>query len=184
MTNAWKLLSSAEKQAVEEAFSALSVFDDLGDGAKAKDEGDRAFGFSDVYAFATGLEAPTQALREALLRDRKLRADLDHLLDKVSLYRFPRVAAASSGAVDGRDGENYRIRIKVSRVAPEHTYVIIELDDPKAKAPAALFFRRPDGEYGVRPLPEPEDGAIQILADSSSDLVAALSSVETEVYLR
>ena len=184
MNDTWKSLSSADKQAAEEAFSALSIFDDLGDAAKAKDGRDQTFGFRDIYAFATGLEAPTQALREALLRDRRLRSDLDRLLDKVSIYRFPKVAAASSGAVDGRDGENYRIRLKVSRAAPEQTYVIIEFDDPRAKAPAALFFRMPDGEYGVHPLPEPEDGAIQILVDNKSGLVIALRNVDTEVYLR
>ena len=184
MNDTWKSLSSAEKQAAEEAFSALSIFDDLGDAAKAKDGRDQTFGFRDIYAFATGLEAPTQALREALLRDRRLRSDLDRLMDKVSLYRFPKVAAASSGAVEGRDGDNYRIRLKVSRAAPGQTFVIIEFDDPKAKVPAALFFRRPDGEYGVHPLPEPEGGVIQILADSGSGLVTALSNVDTEVYLR
>jgi len=184
MTDSWKSLNAEEKQAVEEAFTALSIFDDLGNGAKAEDGWGRTFGFRDIYAFATGLEAPTNALREALLRDRRLRSDLDYLLDKVSLYRFPKVAAASSGAVEGRTGENYRIRLKVSRAAPEQTYVIIEFDDPTVKVPAALFFRKPDGEYGVHPLPEPKDGAIQILADSGSGLVTAISNVDTEVYLR
>jgi hypothetical protein len=184
MTDAWKFLSSANKQAVEKAYATLSIFDDLGNAAKDKGARERAFCFSDIYAFATGLEAPTQALREALLRDRRLRSDLDSLLDKLSLYRFPKVAAASSGSVEGRGGDNYRIRLKVSRAAPEQTYVIIEFDDPKAKVPAALFFRCPNGEYGVHSLTEPEGGVIQILADSGSGLITALNNVDTEVYLR
>ena len=183
MSDTWKSLNSAEKKAVEETFVALSIFDDLGNGRMSKKGQGRVFSFRDVYAFATGLEEPPQGLREALLSDRKLRSDLDYLLDKI-FYKFPKVAAASTGAIDCREGENYKIRLKVSRAAPEHTYVIIEFDDPKANLPVAIFFRRSNGEYGVHPLPEPEDGAIQILADSSSDIVTALSSVDTEVYLR
>jgi hypothetical protein len=184
MSNTWKSLNSAEKKVVEENFVALSIFDDLGNGKMSKECEGRVFSFRDVYEYATGLEEMTQGLQEALLRDRKLRSDLDYLLDKISLYTFPKVAAASTGAIDSREGENYKIRFKVSRAAPEQTYVIIEFDDPKANLPTALFFSRSNGEHGVRPLPEPEDGSIQILADSSSDFVTALRSVETDVYLR
>jgi hypothetical protein len=156
MTDAWKSLTGAE----------------------------RPIGFSDVYAFATGLEQPTQALRQALLRDRRLRSALDRLLDKTSLYRFPKVAAASSGAIEGRDGDNYKIRLKVSQAAPRQTYVIIEFRDLVTNPPSAILFSKPDGEYNIHPLPEPDGKIIQILTDSDSALVTALRNVDTEVYLR
>ena len=186
MTDAWKSLTPAQKRAAEETFAALSAFDYLMEGAKdkAEDSAERPIGFGDVYAFATGLEPPTQALREALLRDRQLRSALDRLLDKTALYQFPKVAAAASGTAEGRDGDKYRIRLKVSRAAPRQTYVIIELQDQTFKLPSALFYRKPDGEYGVHPLPDPEGGVIQVLADSDSNLVTALRNVDTEVYLR
>ena len=186
MTDAWKSLTPTQKRAAEEAFATLSAFDDLTAGAKAKDEegAESPIGFGDVYAFATGLEQPTQALREALLRDRRLRSALDRLLDKTALYRFPKVAAASSGVVEGREGENYRIRLKVSKAAPRQTYVIIELQDPASIPPSAILLSKPGGEYDVHPLPAPDDGVIQILADSDSALLTALRNVDTEVSLR
>ena len=69
---------------------------------------------------------------------------------------FPKVAAASSGAVEGRDGENYRIRLRVSQAAPSQTYVIIELQDPASAAPSTILLGKPDGEYDVHALPEPD----------------------------
>ena len=180
----WKSLDRSQKAAAEQVFDALSTLDVL----SAKDETDaqaKGVGFSELYSFATdpgrGMD---ERLRNALAGNARLRRDMDKILDKTALYHFPLVAAASSGAVEERDGEGFKIKLRVSRAETSQTYVMIELDETNTSKPSTLFVRGSENEYGKYPLPEPQGGVIQLLVDCDSDLVKALRDVHTEVFIR
>lgn len=180
----WKTLTREQKAAAEQLFDALATLDVLTD-ADAERASSASVAFSDLYAFATQPgRAMDESMRRALARDSRLREGLERILDKTAVYHFPRVAAASAGAVESRDGEGFTIRLRISRAENTQTYVMIEIADGRDETPNTLIVRGPDGDYGKYPLPAAQDGVIQILADTDSDLVQALRDVDTEVFIR
>ena len=184
MMGTWKTFTPRQKAVTEKAFEALSTLDALTEWGEAGGEKPRQIGFSDLFAYVTGPErAMDGELRRALGRDARLGVALDRLLDKVSLYHIPRLAAASSGLVESREGEGFRIRLRPSRSVASQTYVIIELFDPLAEPPKTMFLCTSSNQYGKYPLPAAQDGIIQILAETDSELVKSLGEVDTEVFL-
>ncbi|MBF0336181.1 MAG: hypothetical protein HQL40_21530 [Alphaproteobacteria bacterium] len=177
MTGIWHSMDKAGRRTAEAAFVALSTLDGMEGAASTRPS------FGELWAFATGEAEMSDDLRRALDTDRRLAGDLDHLIERTALYRFPRVAAASSGAVETRDGEGFRIRLRPSRANVEHTYVSIEVAAELDEPPLALLAKGP-GRWIKLPLPDAIDGVIQILVDSGSELVHALRDVHTEVYIR
>ena len=185
MMGTWNGFTPKQKAAAAEVFGALSVLDTLNDGLNDAGERPRRVGFSDLYTYATGPDSVMDdTLRRALDENQRLREDLHCLLGKVSLYHFGRVAAASSGAVENREGDGFRLQLKQSRAVDTQTYVIIELAEGKAGAPTTLFVGNPEGQYVKKALPEAQDRTIQLLVESNSELVAALRDVSMEVFLR
>ncbi|MBL6928907.1 MAG: hypothetical protein ISR44_07015 [Rhodospirillales bacterium] len=180
----WKSLNRGQKDAAGQVFDALSTLDAL----TATDEtatDAKGVGFSDLYSFATDpVSVMDDALRGALNDNERLRRDMDQILEKTALYHFPLVAAASSGAVEERDGEGFKIKLRQSRAESSQTYVMIELDETNTSQPSTLFVRGSEHFYGKYPLPEAQGGVIQLLVESSSDLVKALRDVHTEVFIR
>ena len=83
-----------------------------------------------------------------------------------------------------REGEGFTLRLKSSRAAPDQTYVTIELDDPNGAVPTALFVKAPGQSHQRQTLGPAQEGAVQILAETSSPLVRALQDPKAEVYLR
>ena len=178
----WKNLNSRQKEAAEAVFDALTTVDAL----TAPDAGtQRRVGHADLYAYAThsgrGMD---ESLRRALAESPMLRRDLERIIDRQSLYHFPRVAAASSGAVTEREGDGFRIRFRESKAAKGQTYVIIEIDEPANGTPRSLFMCGADRHYGKIELPEEQDGVIQLLLDNSSADLKALRDVQTEIFIR
>lgn len=177
MTGIWHSMDAAGRRTAEAAFVALSTLDGMAGSASTRPS------FGELWAFAAGDAEMSDGLRHALASDRRLAGDLDHLVERTALYRFPRVAAASSGDVDTRDGEGFRIRLRPSRANRQHTYVSIEVAPELDEPPFALLAKGP-GRWVKLALPDAIDGVIQILVDSGSELVQALRDVHTEVYLR
>lgn len=185
----WNALNDEEKAAAEKAFGALITLDDLRRRRIARGEQNAALdmrpvGFSDLYAYAMGRGGIGERdIKQAMLRNPALRGQLGSLLRRVSIYRAPQVAAASSGEIDRREGEGFVIRLKVSRADPEQTYVIIELAHPEGRVPHHLFLF---GEHETSrfDLPEVQEGIMQILAASTSPLVSGLKDIKREVFLR
>lgn len=182
---AWSAFTSKQKTAAELAFDALSTMDGIADHGDASGAGTRKIGFSDLYSFATRPDgAMDEELECALKQDDRLRESLDKLLDETARYHGERVAAASTGKVDIREGKGFNIRLHESLAAPQHIYIIIELKDPKAPPPTAMFIRGSKPLYQKLALPRPQDGTIQILADLDSEVVEALRDIDTRVFLR
>ena len=185
MTRAWKTLEPRRKAVAERVFDALSSLDTLTERENAGETAERKVGFAELYAFATRSDLPMgEELKRALDESETLRRDLDALLERTAVYHFPRVAAASSGGVESREGEGFSLRIRPSRAATGQSYVIIEMADDAADAPKTLFVCGADQQYGKYPLPDAQNGVIQLLVDSDSALVQALRDVHTEVFIR
>ncbi len=185
MMGTWNGFTAKQKAAAAELFGALSALDTLNDGLDGLGEGRRRVGFADLYAYATRPDrVMDETLRRALDHNRRLREDLHRLLGKVSIHHFGRVAAASSGAVESREGDGFRIRLRQSRAVATQTYVIIELAEGQTEAPTTLFVGSADKPHLKQALPEAQDRTIQLLVESNSELVAALRDVSQEVFLR
>ncbi len=183
MTSGWSSFEPQQKQAAAFMFDALSTIDAVSD-AIAED-GPRHAGFSDLFAYVMGPEDEmTPDLAAALESQPALQADLLRLLKQTAQYRFPRVAAASSGSVAQRDGELYRITLRPSRAEPSQVYIVIDLADPLIAPPSLLYVCRPGRRCEKHRLPVAQDGTIQILADAGAPLVEALRDNDAEVFLR
>lgn len=115
--------------------------------------------------------------------DAGLRRDFRRLLGKTALAYMPRVAAASSGEIRQRSGDNCRIRFEPSRAEPDQVYVIIEFTLGEGGLPVSLFVCDSDNRCDKFPLPRGRDGVIQLLLERDSDLLAKLRDINTEIYL-
>ncbi len=181
----WNTMTSKQQTATQLAFNALSTLDAITDNSSALEDATRKLGFSDLYSFVTGPDSTMdEELERALMRDNRLRDDLDRLLDNTAQYHAEYVAAASSGNVSMRQGKGFAIRLHESRAAPQQVYIIIELEDAKATPPTALFLCGSQATYQKRVLPEPQDGTIQMLENLDSEMVASLRDIDTQVFLR
>jgi len=184
MTGTWKDMDRSQRRAAERAFDALATVDSLTETATEAGQS-RAVGFSDLYTYANGPSGPRDGeVRAAVLKDPRLRRNLDRLLARQSVCHFARAAAASSGDVDSREGEGFRLRIRRSKAVETQCYVIIEIEPGFETMPSALFAKTSAGAIDKYPLPEAQGGTIQILTDEDSDLVRSLRDPHTEVYLR
>ena len=185
MTGTWETLTQQDRMLAEQAFGVLSTLDGLAAAPDAGEDRERRVGFGDIYAYVNepgrAMSAP---LRRALDRDARRRDDLMRLLAKTAGYRCPRSAAAGTKALESRQGQGFAIRLRPSRAEPSQVYVVIELLDPGAESPRALFIaRHPDGLL-KQALPETRGSTVQLLAEVESDLIQALQDPGSEVFLR
>ncbi|RED53533.1 hypothetical protein [Aestuariispira insulae] len=184
MTTSWNGKTVEEKQAAERLFDALSNMDQISR-AIHRSDAVPAIGFAQIYAFANDPHAlMTPEISRALKESARLRRDLDALMSRTAIYQFPRVAAASSGMVDQREGEGFTLRLKASRSGQNQLYIILELGDYTQQEPGALVLKDAEGLYLKQPLPAPVNGRIQLIEEEGSDLVRALRDVKTELYLQ
>lgn len=135
-----------------------------------------------LYIYVTGVRADDPDLEAALAEEPALRTDLRRLTEKVAGFHIPKLAAAASGPITQRGASGCNIRLDQSRAEPAQTYVIISLDDPGSHPRwLAVFFD--DDRCRRIALPEPQDGLIQLLVESDSELVAALRNPESEIFI-
>jgi hypothetical protein len=181
MTN-WNTFTPEQVTVAERTFDALSNLDTLTAPNEVKK---RKFGFLDLYSFVTGFDCTLDVeLEKALEHDKLLRDNLDCLLTETALYQAKQVAAASSGAIDTRQGEGFEIKLHQSHAAPRQTFIMIELKDPTAVPPTSMILSGPRVTCHKILLPEPQDGSIQILENNNSIVVVTLRDINTQVFLR
>ena len=144
----------------------------------------RLFSGTRLYTYATDPEAiDDPELAAALMGDDELAGDFQRLLERTALVRFPQVAAASSGAVNGRNAEGYRISFEPSRAEPTQTYVIIEVAADRDVAPRCLFLCREGRQTQKIALPPSRNGVVQVLLNNDDDVLVELRHPHSEVYL-
>jgi hypothetical protein len=185
MTGTWKTFTRHRRTLAEHAFDALSTLDEIAAVERARGTGERQVGFADIYAYVNEPDRSMSAqLSEALEADARLRDDLLRLLTKSAGYRCPRSAAAGTKVLESRHGQGFTIRLRPSRAEPSQVYVVIELLDPAAETPKALFIAEHREGLLKHALPEARGGAVQLLAETESDLIRALRNPSSEVFLR
>ena len=185
MTGNWRGLTAGQKRLAESVFDALCTLDDVQSPEAEGENAPRRFGFSDLYTLADDPDCPmTDEMRLALEADETLSEGMRHLLAKTAAYRLPPCAAASSGSVLEREGVGFSVRLHPSRAETSQYYVIIEVAEALLCGPRTLFVCEGRGGFLKFPLPEWQGGSIQVLAEAESDLVRALRSPGSEVFLR
>ena len=169
----------------ERIFQALSVLDQLADGATRQVGAPERIDVGELYRHARDPEAAiSPELRKALADDVGLRADFARMVGKNAICRFPAAAAASSGGVATREASGFRITLRKSRAEPSQVYIIIDLADYDRAPPSHLFVLGEEIRACKHSLPPPMGGAIQILAEDGSDIIRALEDRHSEVFLR
>ena len=144
----------------------------------------RPIGLDRLYAYAVEPGREDAELVNELPTNPNLGEAFQRILDRTALHRLPRVAAASPGAITGRDGAGCRIRFQESRAEPDQTYVIIEISDTDAPPPGHMFIVDQGGQCRKFALPEARNGVIQFLVERDSALLAGLLDIKTEVFLK
>jgi hypothetical protein len=183
--NVWDSLNKDQKARAEETFDALSTLNELRMHLAPTGNHSRRISFDDLYKYVTGTRQLDQTeLSLALSQDKKLSAGFDRLLHIEALYYMPQAAAASSDEITEREGEGFVIRLKPSRATPDQIYIIIEFKNLDAKHPSRLFIMPVSGKCSKLDLSEGSNNVLQIVAESSSDLVINLRDPGTEFFLR
>lgn len=183
MTKRHQLPDDEHRDLSQRLFDVLTHLDNL-----TRTSGEQArssrIAIGRLYAYATGsADTEDPELERALEGDSELRADLHRLLEKTAVGYLPRVAAASSGPIEVREGRGCRIRFEVSRAEPSQTFVMIELTDRETPVPGHLFVCDAENRCLKCPLPPARDGEIQILLEQGSALLDRLLDIDTEVFL-
>lgn len=168
----------------EAVFVALDTLASIApDPGRARSQ--RRVGFADLYRFALdGSVGMSPQLGDALKASPGLRGDLRHLLERTAPLHISARAAASSATVTTRQGSEFRMTLRESHADRSQIYVIIQFSESVGPAPSTLFVI--DDERGCRklPLPAASAGAVQLLLEADSELVAALRDPRTEVFMR
>jgi len=141
-------------------------------------------GFTELYAYAHDpAYTPSSGLLLALSHDLRLRHDFNRLINKQALASFPRAAAASSGDIQQREEDGFRLTLKPSRADPTQIYLIIESID-RDESPRLMFVQIEEEPVYRLVLDGFEDGEAQILLNEQEDIVKALRNFKSDVILR
>ena len=182
MTIEMKLPSGDEATVTERLFDVLTTARELT--APDGDAGAGAVSFGRLYGYATEPDAEDAELERRLETDPGLAAKFRWILRRTARFSMPRAAAASTGAVNQRTGEGWRLRISPSEAEPTQAIVVIEFDDRDEPGARWLIACYEGDQYQRFALPTARGGIIQILEEIEAPLVQALQDPSTEVFLR
>ena len=148
MSKAWSARSAAERERLEAEFVLRHgidmLFDEQVERTEHVTEGDlrplspgERPSFARLYgALRSGGPLP-KGLSAALGVDPALRADFSLLIERCALAHLPRAAAAASaGALERREAGGCTLRLISSRAGDGQVYLLIELPEGGAGAPA------------------------------------------------
>ncbi|MEG3638240.1 hypothetical protein [Magnetococcus sp. PR-3] len=160
----------------ETLFTALSQQDALRQ--PVDEQTARPIGYTQLMQHIQGHGPTALAVVRALKQDPKLKALYHQLLQRGSMCYFPAVAAASSGDVQERQADGWKIRWKTSRADENQIYLLIDLKPHMTSTPTKLTVE----EERIN-LPEPVNGTIQLLVESNSGIMQGLRNKDSKVYL-
>lgn len=184
MSNSWSGLDAKQKSGVAAAFEALTALDTLSQ-AMATEPNALRIAFRDLLVWTKGPAANLPiAYKQALLANPALRRDFDRLLARTAEWRCERAAAASSGLLESREGNGFRVRLKPSLAAAGQVYLLIEfIGATPASPPRTLVVNGADGDCVRLELPDLQDGTAQILTDENAEVIRLLRDPKTEIFL-
>lgn len=185
MSGRWHDLGPDGEATVEAAFVALQTAADLTAATDGREPPSAMPSPSALWAHVTGVRPMAQAdLAEALLAAPALRATLAGMMERTARAVGPRVAAAASGErVAERGGPGFRLRLLPARGAAGQTWIRIELDRPEPVPVTLTVLPAAAGPPVSVALDEPQDGVVQLLAETASELVGALGDPGATLYL-
>lgn len=176
--------------AVTEAADVLTAANDddaltdTGDDDDTDEQPPAWVGMQALYDYViTGDPRAGRQVRAALPGNPRLRADLTRLLERSAAWMLPRMAAASSGAIERRQGRDCALVLRPSRAESAQVYVTIALERPDGDLPTALMAVPRDGTVERRDLRFDRDGTAQFIVDRDGPLHQALLDPFTDIYL-
>ena len=182
MTIEMKLPSGGEARVTERLFDVLTTARELTVPDDGLGVGSVSFGR--LYSYATEPDADDAELEQRLETDPGLAAKFRWILRRTARFSLPRAAAASTGAVNQRTGEGWRLRVSPSEAEPTQAIVVIEFDDREEPGASWLIACYEGDQYQRFALPTARGGVIQILEEIDAPLIQALQDPSTEVFLR
>ncbi|ABK42712.1 hypothetical protein Mmc1_0185 [Magnetococcus marinus MC-1] len=167
---------SARDATTATLFTALSQLDTL---RQPRDEHvERPIGYTQLMQYIQGDGPTSLAVVRALKADAKLKASYHQLLQRRAMCYFPAVVAASSGEINERQTDGWKIRWKTSRADANQIYLLIELKPHMERTPTKLTV-----EEERITLPEPVNGTIQLLVEANCAIMQGLRNKDSKVYL-
>jgi len=165
----------------EQIFKALDAFDTI---IHPTQDTPTKVSFSELYAYANDANhVASKALQSALGHDLSLRRDLKRLLDKQAIVHMPRAAAASTGDIDQREADGFKLTLKPSKADEDQVYLLIGAID-RDESPTLMFVQDVDGPVHRLVIEDFYEGEAQILLQRNDDIVKALRKAQSDVILR
>ena len=125
---------------------------------------------------------PDDEFLQLLGSDQNIQNDFTIMLQNISHQFMPRVAAASTGSIDIREIDGFKLKFLQSKAQAEQIYIVIEMqetDDP----PGMLFIKEPKGSIKRIALPKFSNGRVQLLFDVRDPDLIALRNINSEVFI-
>lgn len=165
----------------EALFVALDTLDQI---TRADPSLARKVGFNELYAYANDpAHQPSAELLAGLTTNLALRRDFQRLLDKQAIAHLPRLAAASSGDANEREGDGFTLRLRPSKAQDDQVYLLIDAQD-RDDSPRLLFVEEENGPVHRLIIDDFFEGEAQILLNLQDDILKALRNVKSSVILR
>ncbi|MDG2034160.1 MAG: hypothetical protein P8J29_09500, partial [Rhodospirillales bacterium] len=180
--NIWQNCTAKQRDAVFKEYEQRALVDELESNVLTKDAKQGSLSLGDVYKFVTGrLFIDTSELNARLKYNSLLKDHFSNLLDQMNLYHSPRLAAASSGIMDTREGDDFKLKIMTSLSDPDQIFVTIELYHTKSRNPSNLIVKSSQDNFHTVELQEFESNIYQIIEEAGNSLISALRDPGSEV---
>ena len=185
MSRRWSAIQEAERSEMARRFADDLAADELVAGEAPAEADARPPRFDELYSAAMApVAALSDSLSVSLETDVAVRTAFEAMLQDCALCWFPAAAAASSGDLNLREEEGFRIWIRPSSAGGDQVYVLIRAEEGRTGKAVALVALPPDGPPVREALPEAIDGVYQLIERSDSALVRAIRDSASKLALR
>lgn len=141
---------------------------------------------ADLGPYMRGQSSKQAAVQAALGQDLSLRRLYTGLLRGQNRWSVPKLAAADSGNVTSREGDNLKISMTPSKRDANQVYLrvtVTSMDAGQLNGPARLTVTWGDHDMVEQDIDDMMDGDAQILLDANDPLITALKMADSEFFL-
>ena len=185
MSRRWSMFGEAERAAMERRFAVDLGADELVSAEAPDAVAESPLRFDELYVAAIDpIGSFDKQLSNRLAGDAASRATFEAILRDRALCWFPAAAASSSGNLDIREEDGFRIWIRPSSAGGDQMYVLIRLAEGRTETPSTLVALPPQGSPARAVLPEAIDGIFQLIERADSALLRAIRDSSSKLALR
>ena len=185
MSRRWSMIGEAERAAMARRFTMDLEVEELIAREAPDAPAGRPLRFDELYSAAVDpIGSLDERLSHRLASDAASRATFEAILRDRAYCWFPAAAAASSGDVDMREEDGFRIWIRPSSAGGDQVYVLLRLAEGRTEAPSALVALPSQGPPANAALPEAIDGVYQLIERADSALVRTIRDSASKLALR